>query len=233
MLRGENNGMIRAACFDLDGTLVDTEHIWSRATGNYLSELGCAMDPAELDRLVYGHAWSLIYARLASLFPEIFARRPIQTAAAELQLHYERLRDDPASIIIPSSLEFFKKTAAQMPVTIVSGSPRGAIRECLELMGVAHLVPFYIGSEDYAQGKPDPTCYLLAAQQFNLPPGECAAIEDSSAGVRSAKAAGMYCVALQRLHDGPIQDVQDADVVVSDLNAWEFPMFNREVRTGN
>ena len=215
--------MIRAACFDLDGTLVDTETLWARATGDYLTSLGCAMDPSDLAHLVYGHAWGYIHACLARIFPAAFANRPIQTAAAELQICYERLRDDPASIIIPSSLEFFKQVAAKMPVTIVSGSPRGAIRECLDIMGVAHLVPFFVGSEDYVNGKPDPACYLLAAQRFNLPPECCAAFEDSSAGVRSAKAAGMWCVALQRDHGGPVQNLQDADVTVGDLANFEFP----------
>ena len=214
--------MIRAACFDLDGTLVDTENLWARAIAGYLADLGCGMAPGDLASLVYGHAWGFIHARLSRLFPGQFAGRPPETAAAELQLYYERQREDPASIIIPSSLEFFRRAAEKVPVTIVSGSPRDAIRECLGIMGVAHLVPFYVGSEDYAHGKPDPTCYLLAAERFNLPPGDCVAFEDSSAGVRSAKAAGMLCVALQRHHEGPRQDLSGADCVVGDLRLWDW-----------
>jgi len=214
--------MIRAACFDLDGTLVDTELLWARATFDYLGDLGCApLEFDELAALVYGHAWSFIHARLVRLWPEQFAHRSAKTAAAELQPYYLRRREDPAAILIPSSIVFFRNLAEKIPVTIVSGSPRDAIQECLEIMGVADLVPFYIGSEDYAHGKPDPACYLLAAERFNLPPENCVAFEDSSAGVRSAKAAGMYCVALQRHHDGPAQDLQAADMIVSDLNNFE------------
>jgi len=226
MLRGESRRMnIRAACFDLNGTLVDTELLWARATFDYLNDLGCApLDFDELTALVYGHAWSFIHARLVRLWPEPFKNRSAKIAAEELNPYYLRQREDPAAIIIPSSLAFFRRLAEKIPVTIVSGSPRDAIQECLEIMGVSDLVPFYIGSEDYAHGKPDPACYRLAAERFKLAPENCIAFEDSSAGVRSAKAAGMYCVALQRLHDGPAQDVQDADVVVSDLNAWEFPI---------
>ncbi|MCL1887408.1 MAG: hypothetical protein FWF96_00875, partial [Kiritimatiellaeota bacterium] len=103
--------MIRAACFDLDGTLVDTELLWARALEKYLADIGCAMPLEDVSSLVYGHAWSHIHASLARLFPGPFEARPSKTAAAELQIYYERQRDDPASIIIPSSLEFFMRTA--------------------------------------------------------------------------------------------------------------------------
>ena len=230
--RNVRSPLFRAACFDLDGTLVDTELLWSRATADYLADLGCIMSADDLAALVYGHAWSFIYNRLTRLFPEQFKHRTAAATAEELNAYYFRLREDPRAIIIPSSLEFFKRVAEKMPVTIVSGSPRDAIRDCLEIMGVSHLVPFYVGSEDYALGKPDPACYLLAAKRFNLPPEHCVAFEDSRPGVNSAKAAGMYCVALQRHHDGPQQDLSAADCVVSDLNLFEVPMSNREGSTG-
>jgi len=212
----------KAACFDLDGTLVDTELLWAGASADYLADLGCEMAPDDLATLIYGHPWSFIHARLTRLFPEKFASRPVQTAAAELKRYYERRRSDPASIVISSSLEFFRRVAEKIPVTIVSGSPRDAIAECIEIMGIGRLVPFFVGSDDCALGKPDPTPYLLAAQRFNLPPEECIAFEDSSVGVCSAKTAGMYCVALQRPHAGPAQDLSAADCVVSDLGILEF-----------
>ncbi len=209
--------MIRAACFDLDGTLVDSELLWARATHDYLRDLGCELALNDLISIVYGHAWSSIHARLVRLFPDQFKNRTAKTTAGELQDYYLRHRVDPTAIIIPSSVECLRRLAKKIPVTIVSGSPRDAIQECIELMGIEDCISFFIGSEDYAVGKPDPACYRLAAERLRLPPEECVVFEDSTAGVRSAKAAGMYCVALKRLYDGPAQDLNAADVVMTDL----------------
>ena len=83
-------------------------------------------------------------------------------------------------------------------------------------MGVEDVVRLFLGTEDYAEGKPDPACFLLAARMLAVPPESCLVFEDSAAGVIAAKAATMTCVALQR-PGRPAQDVSLADEVLSDL----------------
>ena len=61
-----------------------------------------------------------------------------------------------------------------------------------------------------------PACFLLGAERLGLPPSECLVFEDSTAGIRAAKAAGMVCVALQR-PGRPPQDTRRADEVLADL----------------
>ena len=63
------------------------------------------------------------------------------------------------------------------------------------------------------RGKPEPDIFLKAAQHFQLPPADCIVIEDSTNGVKAAKAAGMYCVGYYNPNSGK-QDLSGADLIV-------------------
>ena len=113
-----------------------------------------------------------------------------------------------------------KKLAESYPVAIVSGSPRRDIEEGIQSMEIEPYIEFYLGSEDYYPGKPDPACYLTAAARFSLPPQKCLVFEDSYAGVRAAKSAGMYCIGLRR-PGAPYQDLRSADRILQDLSEFD------------
>lgn len=209
--------MTQAYIFDLDGTLIDAEILWVEATRNMLADHGIALTPEEAIALGYGRAWHDMYR-------DIMARRPgwnISAAALNdlLKPYFVRLREK-RDIRIPSSIHLLRSLAAEHPVCIVSGSPRREVAEGIELMGVGECLRFFMGSEDYSPGKPDPACYFLAAQKLGVPPAQCTVFEDSAAGVLAAKRAGMVCVALVR-PGMPPQDVSPADLVVKDLAEFE------------
>ena len=87
---------------------------------------------------------------------------------------------------------------------------------------IADLFDATVSSEEVARGKPAPDVYLEAARRLGLEPSECVAVEDSHNGIRSAKSAGMRCVAVPNAHYPPGDAVSDADAIVasvSDLTA--------------
>ncbi|MBM4163718.1 MAG: HAD family phosphatase, partial [Lentisphaerae bacterium] len=178
---------------------------------------GQPADEQVIVRIVYGHSWSAIHRDIVALFPAL-AGIGMAAMADELRPYYLRLRE-AGSIAIPGSVACLRRLAAAYPIAIVSGSPRQEIGDTLDLIGLADCVSFYIGSEDYSEGKPDPTCYQQAAGRLGVEPRRCVVIEDSRAGVRAAKAAGMKCVALARPFAIP-QDVQMADQIVASLDAF-------------
>ena len=72
-----------------------------------------------------------------------------------------------------------------------------------------------MSSEEVPRGKPAPDVYLEAARRLGVAPESCAAIEDSHNGIRSAKAAGMRCIAIPNSHFPPGEAVAEADAAVS------------------
>ena len=207
----------QAVFFDLDGTLVDAEMLWARALAGLLADRGQQTDEQVIVRIVYGRAWSAIYREIVALYPALGAVGMAEMAG-QLRPYYLRLRGK-TGIAIPESVACLRRLAAVYPVAIVSGSPRLEIDDTIQLIGIADCVRFFIGSEDYSDGKPDPTCYRQAADRLGVDPTRCVVIEDSGAGVRAAKAAGMKCVALARPYAIP-QDVRIADRVMTSLDTF-------------
>lgn len=209
--------MIRAFIFDLDGTLIDTDTLWVEALELYLREEGLALSHEESMDIVYGRAWLDIHRHLVGRFPAL-ASRPIKRIQKEWRAVFMRLRET-RDVRIPGSIETLRRLAADYPVCIVSGSSCDDLAEEVVHLGIDKTIGFFLGSEDYYPGKPDPTCFRMAAGRLGVPPGECLVFEDSAAGVRAAKAAGMHCVALVR-PGAPPQDVSGADLVVATLEGF-------------
>ena len=84
---------------------------------------------------------------------------------------------------------------------------------------LSELFEVTVSSEEVARGKPAPDVYLETAHRLGLPPGRCAAIEDSASGIRAAHAAGMRVIAYPNRHYPPAADVLAlADVVIESLS---------------
>ena len=205
--------MIKAFIFDLDGTLIDSEMLWCQALQRVATTRGLPMTTAYACELVFGRAWSDIVWRLRTDYPAI--EGDDETIERESLGHYETLRGS-MDIRIPHSIALLEQLARRYPVAIVSGSTRRQVADAILMMGIGGQLQFFLGSEDYPHGKPDPACFLLAARRLGLEPGECLVFEDSMAGVRAARAAGMCCIALRR-DSSSTQDLSGADEILADL----------------
>jgi len=205
--------MIKAYLFDLDGTLQDTETLYVEAWQRAYQDTGCEVSREDACAMVYGRAKDEVYESFRARFPGAY---PDPRSLEEpLARHFDALRQT-REIRIHGSIALLERLAAGFPVAVVSGNARRDIEEAVAALGIADKLSFFLGCEDYAPGKPDPACFLLAARRLGLDPGECLVFEDSSAGVRAAKAAGMTCIALRR-PDSPPQDLSAADRILDDL----------------
>lgn len=202
--------------FDLDGTLIDTEQVWAKAIVAALRDFGEEAGEDSILRLVLGRSWLDIHAAVQDAFPRV-PKMPAAEAAAKLRPYYQRLATDPSSMVIRSSVDFLKKAVHIAPCAIVSGSPHADVESAAEICGISGLLSFVLGAEDYGRGKPAPDGYLKAATMLDVDASECVVVEDSAAGVRAGRAAGMRVIGLRRQSVVP-QDLSGCEWLVEDLS---------------
>lgn len=170
--------------FDCDGVLIDSEIIANRVYPAVLAELGYAVSEADMDRFV-GMTDAAMFAALER---ERGRRLPAdlgQRLAAALKQAYAReLRP------ITGAAETL--AALPVPICVASSSSPDKLRLGLELAGLYRLVaPHVFSAAQVARGKPAPDLFQFAAARMGAAPSACLVIEDSVAGVRGARAAGM------------------------------------------
>jgi HAD superfamily hydrolase (TIGR01509 family) len=118
--------------------------------------------------------------------------------------------------LIDGAVEAVQRLAQAFPLAVASSSNRPLIEAVLEGAGIAQLFQVVVSSEEVARGKPGPDVYLEATRRLGLEPARCAAVEDSSNGLRAAHAAGMRVIALPNEHYPPAADALAlADIVIA------------------
>ncbi len=206
--------MIHAVVFDLDGVLLDSEHIWDEVREQLVRDRGGRWhERAQRDMMgMSAPEWSrYMHERLGlSESPEEINEEVVRRLEARYQ---ERLP------LVPGATEAVERLAETWPLGLASSSNRPVIELALELAGIADRFRVVVSSEEVARGKPAPDVYLEAARRLRVDPGSCAAVEDSHNGILSAHAAGMCVVAIPNKRFPPRPDaLESADVVIDSLD---------------
>jgi HAD superfamily hydrolase (TIGR01509 family) len=184
-------GRVAAVAFDLDGVLIDSEPVWEEVRRAYVAEHGGRWLPDSQRRLMGMSTpeWA------AYLSEELAVGRPPEVVAREvLQRMAERYREGPP--LLPGATEAVERLAGRWPLGLASSSSRRLIELVLEASGLAGRFRVTVSTEEVPRGKPAPDAYLEVAARLGVDPAACAAVEDSSNGVRSAAAAGMRVLAI-------------------------------------
>jgi HAD superfamily hydrolase (TIGR01509 family) len=205
--------LIEAVVFDLDGVLLQSEEVWDAVRERYVRERGGRYDE-EVQRAMMGMSapdWSRFLHDEAGVPDD---PDTINRAVVERMLDAYR-RDLP---LLPGAEEAVRRTAAAFPLGLASSSNREIFEAVLDLAGLAACFRATVSSEEVARGKPEPDVYLEAARRLGVPPDRCAAVEDSHAGIRSAKAAGMRVLAIPNASYPPDAEALElADVTLASL----------------
>ena len=186
-----------AFLFDLDGTLVDTEDLWTKAIVDFVVSRGGRTTYEEILPTVIGRNWLDIDRSLHERFPEIGESSAMEDAV-ELRRFYDVYATNPSSMRIDGSIAFFHAVSKIAPCAIVSGSPHDDVVAAAKLCGIDDRLSLVLGAGEYDAGKPSPSGFLKAAELLKVAPADCVVVEDSTVGVKAGVAAGMKVIALDR-----------------------------------
>jgi HAD superfamily hydrolase (TIGR01509 family) len=205
--------VIDAVVFDLDGVIVDSEHVWDEVRQRLAEERGGRWhDRASRDMMGMSSVeWSRYMHDVIGLeeTPEEINAEVVRRLEA---IYRERLP------LIPGAVEAVEALAERWPLGLASSSNRGLIDFVLQVSSLDRYFRATVSSEEVPRGKPAPDVYLEAARRLEAAPERCAAIEDSEAGIRSAKASGMRVIAIPNPHfPPPAEALEAADVVLDSV----------------
>ena len=205
--------MIDGVVFDLDGVLIQTEEIWDEVRGDYIVRLGGRYDE-EAQRAMMGMSskeWSVYLADDLSVprTAEQVNEDVVELMASSYRRHLPLIDGAPEAV---------ERLAGRWPLGVASSSNRELIDLVLELSGLGRFFQATVSSEEVARGKPAPDVYLEACRRLGIGATRAAAIEDSHAGIGSAKAAGMRVIAIPNPSFPPGDEaLADADLVLRSL----------------
>ena len=186
--------MIKGAIFDLDGTLLDSTSVWQDVDRAFFKKRGIPFPD--------DYAANIAGKGLYACAEYTVARFGLPESPSDLIAEWTEGAREAYETSVPLKegagdfLAFLRKKGVALGVA--TALSRRFLTPCLERLGVAPFFSTVVSTDDLpGLTKEDGRIYRLAAQNLSLPVSDCAAFEDSPAGVACAKAAGMrcYCVA--------------------------------------
>lgn len=182
---------IAAVVFDLDGVLVESEHLWEENWRAFAGSRQVPWEAADTAR-VQGMSvpeWS------ADLAGRTGDGDPRAVAAAVIDGMVGALAAGRIGLL-PGAATMVAAAARRVPIAVASSAPRRLIEAVLEATALRPLFGALVSSEEVPRGKPSPDVYQEAAHRLGVDPRHCIGIEDSSNGIRAAAAAGMEVIAI-------------------------------------
>ncbi len=187
--------MLKAILFDLDGTLIDSEHFYMEGWNEVLAEVGAQLEFDDWVNNYMGTSLQLNAQKLKdkyglpSTVDELIARRK--------KLNVERFKNTDVALMpfVLQSLEFYNSKDILM--AIATSSQRQDVEAIFERNGLGRFFQFMITRTDVENGKPHPESYLKCMEKLGIEKHECIVFEDTHTGIAAAKAAGLLCYAVQ------------------------------------
>jgi HAD superfamily hydrolase (TIGR01509 family) len=183
--------MIEAVVFDLDGVLIDSEPVWEQVRRQVVAEHGGHWADDAQQRIMGMSTGE--WARYLSedlgvgLAPEAVAALVIERMAARYTEHLP---------LMPGAVGAVRRMAARWPLGLASSSPPSLIAVVLDAAGLRECFAAALSTEEVSRGKPAPDIYLAVCDRLDRRPQRCAAVEDSTNGLRSAASAGLHVIAI-------------------------------------
>lgn len=211
---------IKAVLFDMDGTIVDSEDLHTKALQEVVKEnTGIELSKEEIEESV-----GLSYS---DKLKKNFEKRNIKEDYFKLAQMCVQRSVELSSLVkrIDGAEETIKKIKKNFKTGLVTASSREQTKSILEEVGLEHYFDIIVTSSNVGRNKPYPDSYLLAAEKLNAKPQECVVIEDSLTGIQTSNNAGMPCIIIRNKYNMN-QDLSKANLVVDNIKEISTDMIN-------
>ncbi len=202
--------MIDTILFDMDGVIFDSEpyHIW--AENKALEQEGVTRNEETIQSLI-GVTFLQV---LKEQYPELDANEVLEYKLELMKENINMLKP------IQSTVDFIIENHNKFTIALVTGSVRRVADMFLEECKLKDYFKVIVSAEDVQNSKPAPDSYLLALKKLNKTNDQAIVFEDSVNGVKSAKAAGIKCIALRTSFSD--EKLHEADKIIDQIKIEEI-----------
>lgn len=201
---------IKAVIFDMDGVITDSEPLHTEAFGTILDKYGVKRTPEVIEKII-GLTEIDEWVYYKQIFPQIIDN--VETLIEKKQKAYVKLGKEIK--FFPGFKELFSEIKKNNFKIALTTSNRVFYINYQLPKEIINSFDAIISGNDITKGKPYPEPYAKTINKLNLNPNECIVIEDSVNGIKSAKAAGAYCIAVTNTF--PKEKLQEADLIINSL----------------
>ena len=205
---------VKAAIFDLDGTLIDNNAFHLQTWKQYLKKAGIDISEENYRKHINGRtnkdALEYIYNR------KMTADEAMQYALEKEALYREIYKPHIKPVAgLTALLESFHNR--NIPMAIATSGIQVNIDFMFEHIPIRNYFSIIVNSSHISKGKPDPEIYEKTASLLQVPPGNCLVFEDAAVGVQAAIAAGMKVIGLTTTQSAA--ELSQANLIIPDFNA--------------
>lgn len=200
--------MIKAVLFDMNGIIIDDEHIHELAFHETVKPFDIQLSHQDYLDCCAGKTDRAGYESIATTFNK---QLPVDSLLQQKSQTYLKLF--PANKKdYPGVIELIHILSRKYLLSVTSSSSRAEVDLITKEFGMDKALNITISADDVKKGKPDPEPYLITCEKLGINPHEAVVIEDSQSGVASAKAAGCFCIGVTTTHS--VEDLQQSDLIV-------------------
>ncbi len=192
----EHSSEIQAIAFDMDGLLLNTEHLYDVVINDLLSTRGQSFTrETKLAMMGRGAQPALKILKERHNLTDDWT-----SLAQEIESRLIRILPDKLGLMPGVQILLDKIKQCDRPAVVVTSSTRSFVVTALRQVDILERFEFLVCGEDVERGKPAPDIYLKAAEKLGVPPHQILALEDSQTGSRAAVAAGFHTIAVPGEH---------------------------------
>jgi HAD superfamily hydrolase (TIGR01509 family) len=206
---------VKAAIFDMDGLLIDSERIIMQACIQAAKDIGITYSQAEFVELIGRSSKDASRIMAEQLNGTENVAKMGQGVEAILKARNHVFPLKPGVVEL---LQYYQSN--KVVCSVASSSPIAHIEHRLSHVGVLQYFSSITSGQEVANGKPSPDIYLLAMQRLGVAIDECVAFEDSEPGARAAIAAGLKVVVVPDLKDPSEFVLENSHQVMGSLDAY-------------